>query len=94
MAYLYAKIDVNRGIEELGNAVKTINALESPDFSQDFVLMKIEGKTFGSFASFSTPGFNPENAFREIGKLDFDAASFRPRRLRINHSGVDHARSY
>ena len=65
---------MNRGIEELGNAVKTINALESPDFSQQFVMMKIEGKTFGSFASFSTPGFNPENAFREMGKLDFDGS--------------------
>lgn len=74
LAHLYAKIDMNRGIEELGNAVKTINALESPDFSQQFVIMKIEGKTFGSFASFSTPGFNPENAFREMGKLDFDGS--------------------
>lgn len=74
LAHLYAKIDVNRGIEELGNAVKLINALESPDFSQQFVIMKIEGKTFGSFASFSTPGFNPENAFREMGKLDFDGS--------------------
>jgi hypothetical protein len=74
LAYLYAKIDVNRGVEELGTAVRTINALESPDFSQEFVLMKIEGKTFGSFASFSTPGFSPENAFREIGKLDFDGS--------------------
>ena len=74
LAYLYAKIDVNRGVEELGNAVKTINALESPDFSQQFVMMKIEGKTFGSFATLSTPGFNPENAFREMGKLDFDGS--------------------
>src|ERR1044072_2455609 len=74
LAYLYAKIDVNRGVEELGNAVRTINALESPDFSQEYVIMKIEGKTFGSFASFSTPGFSPENAFREMGKLDFDGS--------------------
>lgn len=74
LAYLYAKVDVNRGVEELGNAVRTINALESPDFSQQFVIMKIEGKMFGSFASFSTPGFNPENAFREMGKLDFDGS--------------------
>ena len=74
LAHLYAKVDMNRGIEELGNAVKTINALESPDFSQQFVMMKIEGKTFGSFASISTPGFNPENAFREMGKLDFDGS--------------------
>lgn len=74
LAYLYAKFDVNRGIEELANAVKTINALESPDFSRQFVIMKIEGKTFGSFATVQTPGFNPENAFREMGKLDFDGS--------------------
>jgi len=87
LAYLYAKIDVNRGIEELGNAVKTINALEKPDFSLQFVMMKIEGKTFGSYAAFSTPGYNPENAFREMGKLDFDgslaqATSFTDKSLR------------
>jgi hypothetical protein len=74
LAYLYAKIDVNRGVEELGNAVKTINALEAPDFSSQSVMMKIEGKTFGSFAAYATPGFNPENAFREMGKLDFDGS--------------------
>jgi len=74
LANLYAKIDANRGIEELGNAVRTINSLESPDFSLQFVMMKIEGKTFGSYAGFSTPGFNPENTFREIGKLDFDGS--------------------
>lgn len=72
LAYLYAKIDMNRGVEELGNAVRTINTLEAPDFSRQFVMMKIEGKGFGSYASYSTPGFNPENAFREMGKLDFD----------------------
>lgn len=72
LAYLYAKIDMNRGVEELGNAVRAINTLEAPDFSRQFVMMKIEGKGFGSYASYSTPGFNPENAFREMGKLDFD----------------------
>jgi tetratricopeptide (TPR) repeat protein len=74
LAYLYAKVDMNRGVEELGNAVRTINAIDSPDFSRQFVMMKIEGKTFGSYASYSTPGFNPENAFREMGKLDFDGS--------------------
>ena len=74
LAHLYAKIDMNRGVEELGNAVRTINAIEAPDFSRQFVMMKIEGKTFGSYASYSTPGFNPENAFREMGKLDFDGS--------------------
>ena len=74
LAHLYASVDMNRGVEELGNAVRTINTLESPDFSRQFVMIKIEGKTFGSFASFATPGFNPENAFREMGKLDFDGS--------------------
>ena len=74
LAHLYAKVDMNRGVEELGNAVRTINAIETPDFSRQFVMMKIEGKTFGSYASYSTPGFNPENAFREMGKLDFDGS--------------------
>jgi hypothetical protein len=72
LANLYAKIDRNRGIEELANAVRVINGIENPDFSQQFVMMKIEGKTFGSYASFSTPGFNPEKAFAEISKFDFD----------------------
>lgn len=74
LARLYAKVDMNRGVEELANAVRTINALESPDFSRQFVMIKIEGKTFGSYASFATPGFNPETAFREMGKLDFDGS--------------------
>ena len=67
--------------------MKTINALESPDFSQQFVMMKIEGKEFGSYASFSTPGFSPEITFSEMGKLDFDgsliqAANFSDKSLR------------
>lgn len=72
LAHLYTKLDVNRAVEELGNAVRTINALENPDFSQQFFIIQIEGKTFGFYTSYSTPGFNPENAFREMGKVDFD----------------------
>jgi hypothetical protein len=87
LAHLYARIDVNRGIEELGKAVRTINAIESPDFSNQMVMVKIEGKTFGAFGSYSTPGFDPENAFREMGKIDFDgtlahATSFSDKSLR------------
>ena len=87
LAYLYSKIDTNRAIEELANAVRSINRLETPDFSQQSVLTKIEGKTFGSYAAYATPGFNPENAFREIAKLDFDgsltqAATFSDKPLR------------
>ena len=87
LAHLYAKIDTIRGIEELANAVRVINNIEKPDFSQQFVMMKIEGKAFGSYAAFQTPGFNPETAFFEMSKLDFDgtlsqAASFTDKSLR------------
>jgi hypothetical protein len=51
--------------------VKNINRIEQPDFSRQFVIRRIEGKTFGTYASFLTPGFSAENTFRELGKLDF-----------------------
>jgi hypothetical protein len=72
VAYLYTKIDMNRAIAVMAEAVKCINRIEQPDFSRQFVIRKIEGKTFGTYASFVTPGFTPESAFREIGKVDFD----------------------
>jgi hypothetical protein len=74
IAYLYSKFDMNRAMVVLGDAVKLINRLEAPDFSRQYVTRKIEGKTFGSYTSFQTPGFNPESALRELGKLDFDSA--------------------
>ena len=74
MAYLYSKIDTNRGIEELANAVKAINGLESPDFSQQFVQMKIQGPLGVHHTLFNTTSFEPETTFREMGKLDFDGS--------------------
>jgi len=35
-------------------------------------LTRIEGKQFGSYSQLRTPGFNPENAFREMAQFDFD----------------------
>ncbi len=87
VAYLYTKIDMNRAIAVMAEAVKRINQMERPDFSRQFVIRKIEGKTFGNYAAIVTPGFNPENAFREIGKVDFDgmlnlASNFSDKSLR------------
>jgi hypothetical protein len=72
VAYLYTKIDMNRAVAVMGEAVKCINRIEQPDFSNQFVIRKIEGKTFATYAAIYTPGFGPEAAFREIGKIDFD----------------------
>jgi hypothetical protein len=87
VAYLYTKIDMSRAIAVMAEAVRRINQIEQPDFSRQFVVRKIEGKTFGTYASFVTPGFTPESAFRDIGKVDFDgmlnqAANFSDKPLR------------
>jgi len=76
LAYLYIKIDVNRAIGLLSDAVKCINRLEAPDFSNQYVQIRIEGKTFGFYTGFQTPGFNPENAFREFAKVNYDDAFY------------------
>lgn len=72
VAYLFAKVDAIRSISILGDAIKTINQIENPDFSRDQLMTKIEGKQFGSYSVLNTPGFNPENAFREMSQFDFD----------------------
>jgi hypothetical protein len=73
-AYLYLRIDPNRAISVLGDAVKSVNRLEAPDFSKQSLVRKIEGRNFARYALFKTPGFDPENAFREMGKIAFDDA--------------------
>ena len=76
VAYLYTKLDANRAIAVLGDAVKNINRIEQPDFSRQFVIRRIEGKSFGTYAGFSTPGFSAENTFRELGKVDFEGTLY------------------
>jgi hypothetical protein len=73
-AYMYLKVDPNRALSVMAEAVKSVNAVEGGDFSQQNFFRKIEGKGFGRYASFSAPGFDPENAFRELAKVDFDGA--------------------
>jgi hypothetical protein len=73
VAYLYTKFDMDRAIAVIGQAVQTINRIEKPDFKQQFLIRRIEGKSFARYTSFQTPGFTPENAFREIGRVDFDS---------------------
>jgi len=74
VAYLYTKVEATRSISVLNDAVKCINRIDAPDFSTDYVHRKIEGREFGSYATMQTPGFKPENSFKEIAKYDFDGA--------------------
>lgn len=76
VAYLYTNVEVNRSVSVLSEAVRSINRIDSPDFSSDDAGRRIEGKAFGAYATMKTPGFNPENGFREIGKYDFDGTFY------------------
>jgi len=74
---VYAKIDFNRSLSVLGEAINTINHIEAPDFSVgDRTLVKeVRRKSNpGRFLlRFYMPGPDPENAFREMARIDFDS---------------------
>ncbi|HEX8179252.1 MAG TPA: hypothetical protein VF525_06880 [Pyrinomonadaceae bacterium] len=75
-AYLYSKIDPGRSVLVLAEAVKSINRLDAPDFSRQSLIRKLEGRNFARYTTFRTPGFDPENTFRELAKIGFDNALF------------------
>ena len=79
LAHLYTKLDVNRGVEELGNAVKTINALENPDFTLQFTMIKIEGKTFGLTLPIPLRASIPRTRFARWAKSTSMVHSHKPR---------------
>jgi hypothetical protein len=75
---LYAKIDLSRSISVLESAINLINRIEAPDFSSgDQTLVKAverKGKPGQYALRFYMPGLDPESAFREMGKIDFDTS--------------------
>ena len=74
IAHLYAKLDYLRGAEVLSEAMKTVNLLTEPDFSGAVLHRMLQGKTFSMYTVHPVPGFNLENAFRELGPYDFEGA--------------------
>jgi len=73
-ANLYLKFDADRAVSVLAEAIKSINQLEAPDFSQNWFIRRIEGRNFASYASYKTTNFDPESAFREFAKIDVESA--------------------
>ena len=76
---LYARIDVGRSLSILGDAVNSINHLEAPDFSGDNQTLVREPKRKNNpggrfIINFYMPGLDPETAFRELAKIDFNDA--------------------
>lgn len=72
VASLYTKIDMNRAVAVVAEAIDCVNRIENADFSRQFVIRRIEGKNFGMYASIATPGYRPETALAEIATVDFD----------------------
>ena len=72
VASLYTRIDMNRAVAVMAEAIDCVNRIEHADFTRQFVIRKIEGKTFGMYASIATPGYKPETALAEIATVDFD----------------------
>jgi hypothetical protein len=81
-ANLYAKIDLSRSIEVLADAVTCINRIDTPDFVSDDQTLKKTPKrkrTGGQYGGeymlrFPMPGLDPETAFREMAKIDFNTS--------------------
>jgi hypothetical protein len=79
---LYAKIDINRSISLLADAINCINRIEAPDFVSDDQALQKEterrgrgGQYQGEYLfRFYMPGRDPESAFREMAKIDFDTS--------------------
>ncbi len=75
---LYTKIDLGRSISVLADAINCINHLEAPDFSinNQTLVKKVErkGKSGQYIIRFYMPGHDPDSAFRELAKIDFNDA--------------------
>jgi hypothetical protein len=67
---------LGRSISLIGDAIKNINELEDPDFSRQSLSRRIEGKNFARYATFQTPGLNPEKILGELSKSDYDDALY------------------
>lgn len=77
---LYAKIDPGKSISVLRDAVNLINRIGSPDFSvgQQTLVNTVKRRSNpGRFVlRFFMPGPDPETAFREMARIDFDGTLF------------------
>jgi len=73
-ANLYLKFDADRAVSVLAEAIKSINQLEAPDFSQQWLMRRIEGRYYARYAAYKTTNLDPETAFREFAKIDIESA--------------------
>jgi hypothetical protein len=68
----YMKFNQTFAIQELSDAVKVINRIETGNILSSSVVRQVRVKDYSFFASFSMPGYNLENTFNEISKTNFE----------------------
>ena len=73
-AHLYAGFDATRASQLMREAVKVVNLLPDPDFSSETIGRELRNSVFTTYAVYDVPGMRLENAFRELGALDFESA--------------------
>jgi len=73
-AHLYTDFDSTRASQLLRAAVKVINLLPDPDFSSETIGRELGNSVFTMYAMYNVPGMRLDNAFRELGALDFESA--------------------
>ena len=72
LAAMYEKVNHTAALDELGEAIRVINQLDDPNIFSASVVRQISGEKFNYFAVYSTPGYNMETTFEELGKKDFE----------------------
>jgi len=79
---LYAKVELGRSISVLGDAIDCINRIETPDFFRDDQALtksperRTRGGVYGGEYElrFYMPGLDPERAFNEMARVDFETS--------------------
>ena len=85
VSYLYTTFDYLRASEVMNDAIRATNKLVEPELSATSLRRHIEGKALSLFMSHPMPGFNLENAFRELGPHDFEGTLSVARNLEDRH---------
>jgi hypothetical protein len=68
----YIKFNQVFAVQELSDAVKAINQIETGDILRNSVIRRISSKDYSFFTSYSMPGYNLENTFKAISKDNFE----------------------
>ncbi|HKG15296.1 MAG TPA: hypothetical protein VKB12_18385 [Pyrinomonadaceae bacterium] len=74
VAHLYTGFDATRASQVLRAAVKVVNLLPDPDFPSETIGRELGNSVFTMYAIYNVPGMRLDNAFRELGALDFESA--------------------